>query len=113
MAFADIDPYQFTTAQECDDALLFVSEECEKIEEDLRHPADEYTFGWLRGAKGALSFGKELKQVLLRRRADINAEIKHQRQCRVERRFMALCKQEMEKEKFLVLCAKAEASLTE
>lgn len=112
MAFADIDPYEFTTVQECDEALLFVSEECEKIEEDLRHPADEYTFGWLRSAKGALHFGKELKQVLLRRRADINAAMKHERSCRVERAFMDLCKETMTKDQFLALVAKAEEKLT-
>jgi len=111
MRLHEIDPYELTTVQECDDAIAHVVAECEQIEEDLRHPADEYTFGWLRSAKNALATGKGLKQRLQNRRADISAEIKHERACRLERMFMDICKETMTKEQFMSLLGKAEDKL--
>jgi hypothetical protein len=110
---ADIDPYELVTVQECDEAIALVLEECEQIEEDLRHPHDDYTFGWLRDAKHALAIGKGLKQRLQNRRGDISAEVRHERNSRLERHFMEVCKETMTKEQFLTLVAKAEGRLTE
>lgn len=113
MRLHEIDPYNLTTVQEIDEAVAYVIEECEQIEEDLRHPRDEFTFGWMRSAKNAVATGKGLKQRLQNRRADLVAEVKHERQCRVEHIFMDLCREEMTKEQFLVLKAKAESRLTD
>lgn len=108
---AEIEPYDLVTLEECDNAIALVTEECEQIEEDLRHPLDEYTFGWLRGAKNALAIGKGLKQRLQNRRADIAAEIRHERNNRLQNHFMEVCKETMNKEQFLTLIAKAEGRL--
>lgn len=111
MSITEIDPYDLETLQQCDDAIALVVQECEYMEQDLRQPPDDYTFGWLRGCKTALQIGKGLKQRLQNRRSDIVFEIKHQRQCRLEHIFMDLCRDTIPKEEFLVLCARAEAGL--
>lgn len=113
MSITEIDPYDLETVRECDDAIALVVQECELMEEDLRNPPDEYTFGWLRTCKGALQIGKGLKQRLQNRRADIAAEVRHQRNWRLERQFMEVCKEAMTKEQFLTLVAKAEGRMTE
>ena len=112
MSITQIDPYDLYTLQQVDDAIADVVQECEYMEQDLRQPPDDYTFGWLRGCKTSLAIGKGLKQRLQNRRAEIVADIKHNRQMRIERMFMDICKETMPKEDFTILVAKAEGRLT-
>lgn len=98
--FLDIQPYNLMTFEEIDDALAYIEESCLEIDEQLRHPDDDFTFGWLRKAKSALVLGKSLKQRLHTRRGDIQRELKLVSLDALNKAFVDHCKDALPPEQF-------------
>lgn len=99
----EIDPYELSTLQECDDAMAHVDETCLEIEEQLRHPEDHFTFGWLRSAKNALATGKGLRARLHNRRGDLVREMKAQAIDAANKAFVDYCRATLLPDQFRTL----------
>lgn len=99
----EIDPYQIHALQECDEVMAHVDSVCLEIEEQLRHPDDSFTFGWLRSAKNALATGKGLRARLHNRRGDLVREMKVQQVDTLNKAFVDHCRATLPPEQFRAL----------
>lgn len=105
-----IDPDEFTTLAEFDDAIDFVAEECAKIEQQLLAvkgaavQRGEYADAdWYARANMALRLTKAKKQTLARKRADLSRSLKEAKQSDRTQLFVVACREMLPKETYTAL----------
>lgn len=108
----EINPAEFTTLAEFDDAIDIVNEECTHIEQQLNEAKGnavqygEYSeASWYAKATTAMKIARCLKQKLARKRADLaerlRAERNKQENENRERGFINACRHMLTKEQYL------------
>lgn len=110
----DINPSEFTALDEFDDAIDFVNEECNHIEQQIMEAkASALKYGdysdpeWFSKACSANKIARALKQKLARKRADFVRELKAEEHKKTEiertKGFIHACRQMLSKEQFLAV----------
>ncbi len=110
----EINPAEFTTLAEFDDAIDVVNEECTRIEQQLNEAKGnaiqygEYSeAGWYAKATTAMKIAKALKQKLARKRADLAFRLRQEAHQKINddrhRQFIAACRDMLPKEQYAAL----------
>ncbi len=110
----DINPSQFTTLDEFDDAIDFVNEECTHIEQQLMESkgaalkyGDYSDPEWFSKAYSASKIARALKQKLARKRADFIRQMKTEEHKKTDaersKGFIHACRQMLSKEQYLAI----------